>query len=76
MNINELSSRIIGAAIEVHKTLGPGLLESIYEKIEPIHKALLLTYLKVAGLQVGLILNFNTEVLREGITRVVNDFNE
>ena len=127
MDINELSSRIIGAAIEVHKTLGPGLLESAYEeclshefsfrnfsferqkslpliykgkkldcgyrldlvvenaiilelksceKIEPIHKAQLLTYLKLSGLHLGLILNFNTTLMRDGIVRIVNELNE
>ena len=124
MNINQLSSRIIGAAIEVHKTLGPGLLESAYEdclchelniqgllfekqkplpivykqkkldcgyrldivveksviielksceKIEPIHKAQLLTYLKLSGLNLGLILNFNVPLMRDGIIRIVNE---
>jgi GxxExxY protein len=127
MDINQLSNKIIGAAIEVHKTLGPGLLESIYEeclchelnlrgfsierqkllpvsyknklldsnfrldivveesiiielksceKIQPIHQAQLLTYLKLAGLSLGLLLNFNVPVLRDGIVRVVNKFNE
>ena len=127
MNMNQLSSKIIGAAIEVHKTLGPGLLESAYEeclchelsiqgllfekqkplsidykgkkldcgyrldivvekaviielksceKIEPIHKAQLLTYLKLSGLNLGLILNFNVPLLRDGIVRIVNEFSE
>ena len=127
MNMNQLSSKIIGAAIEVHKTLGPGLLESAYEeclchelsihgllfekqkslsinykgkkldcgyrldivvekaviielksceKIEPIHKAQLLTYLKLSALNLGLILNFNVPLMRDGIIRVVNDFRE
>jgi len=127
MDINELSSSIIGAAIEVHKALGPGLLESAYEeclshefsfrnfsferqkslpliykgkkldcsyrldlvvgnaiilelksceKIDPIHKAQLLTYLKLSGLHLGLILNFNTTVMRDGIVRIVNELNE
>lgn len=127
MDINELSSKIIGAAIEVHKALGPGLLESAYEEclchelalrgvsferqkplpvtykgkhldcgyrldivvegaiilelkscesIEPIHKAQLLTYLKLSGLQLGLLLNFNTSLLRDGIVRVVNELEE
>ena len=127
MNMNQLSSRIIGAAIEVHKTLGPGLLESAYEeclchelsiqgllfekqkplsvnykgkkldcgyrmdivvekeviielksceKIEPIHKAQLLTYLKLSGLNLGLILNFNVPLMRDGIVRIVNEFSE
>ena len=127
MDINKLSSKIIGAAIEVHKNLGPGLLESAYEeclchelnlrglsfkkqkplsvtykglkldcgyrldvvvenlvilelksceKIEPIHKAQLLTYLKLTGLNLGLLLNFNVAVMRSGIVRVVNKLNE
>ncbi len=127
MDINQLSSKIIGAAIEVHKALGPGLLESAYEKclghelklrglafenqkpvplvfkgeeldcgyrldivvdnaiilelkscekIEPIHKAQLLTYLKLSGLRLGLILNFNVPVMRDGIVRIVNNLEE
>ena len=127
MNINKLSSRIIGAAIEVHKALGPGLLESAYEecichelntgglslerqkplavrykginldcgyrldvvvedaiilelksceKIEPIHKAQLLTYLKLSGFKLGLLLNFNVTLMREGIVRIVNELKE
>ena len=127
MDINKLSSKIIGAAIEVHKTLGPGLLESAYEqclchelnllglsferqkslpveykgkrldcgyrldvvvenaiilelksceRIEPIHKAQLLTYLKLSGLHLGLILNFNVPLMRDGIVRIVNELDE
>ena len=126
-NMNQLSSRIIGAAIEVHKNLGPGLLGSAYEeclchelsiqgllfekqkplsidykgkkldcgyrldiivekaviielksceKIEPIHKAQLLTYLKLSGLNLGLILNFNVPLMRDGIVRIVNELSE
>ena len=125
--MNQLSSKIIGAAIEVHKTLGPGLLESAYEeclchelsiqgllfekqkplsvdykgkkldcgyrmdivvekeviielksceKIEPIHKAQLLTYLKLSGLNLGLILNFNVPLMRDGIVRNLNELSE
>ena len=127
MDINQLSSKIIGAAIQVHKALGPGLLESAYEecishelssqglsierqkplainykgikldcgyrldivventiilelksceKIEPIHKAQLLTYLKLSGLNLGLILNYNVPVMRDGIVRLVNELKE
>jgi len=127
MDINNLSSTIIGAAIEVHKALSPGLLESAYEeclchelslrgvsferqktlsveykgtkldcgyrldiiveniiilelksceKIEPIHKAQLLTYLKLSGLHLGLLLNFNVPVMRDGIIRIVNELKE
>ena len=127
MDINKLSNKIIGAAIEVHKALGPGLLESAYEeclcyefglrdfsferqkplpviykgnkldcgyrldvvvenliilelksceKIEPIHQAQLLTYLKLSGHSLGLLLNFNVPLMREGIVRIVNDLKE
>ena len=127
MDINELSKRIIGSAIEVHKLLGPGLLESAYEeclchelrlqslsferqkplpvkykgfkldcgyrldvvvedtiilelksceRIEPIHKAQLLTYLKLTRLNVGLLLNFNNVVMLDGIVRLVNKLKE
>ena len=127
MDINQLSNDTIGAAIEVHKTLGPGLLESAHEKclchelklrglpfdsqkplplffkgekidcgyrldivvdnaiilelksceeIEPIHKAQLLTYLKLSGLTLGLILNFSAPLMRDGIVRIVNNLEE
>jgi GxxExxY protein len=127
MHVNELSRKIIRAAIEVHKHLGPGLLESVYEEclsrelslrylsferqkplpiiykgkeldcgyrldivvenkiilelkscnnIEPIHKAQLLTYLKLTGLNLGLLLNFNVPVMRDGIVRIVNELKE
>ena len=122
MEINNLTGKIIGAAIEVHKTLGPGLLESAYEeclchefglnqmhykrqhalpveykgikldcgyridlvveelvilelksvdRLQPIHEAQLLTYLKLTGLKVGLLINFNVPVLKEGIKRLI-----
>ena len=127
MDINKLSSTIIGAAVEVHKALGPGLLESAYEeclcheldlrnivferqkslplaykgklldcgyrldivvenriilelksceKIEEIHKAQLLTYLKISGLKLGLLFNFNNPVMKDGIVRIVNKLEE
>ena len=120
---NELSNKIIGAAIEVHRTLGPGLLESTYEEclcrelslnglsferqkplpirykgvyldcgyrldlviencvmvelksienLLPIHEAQLLTYLKLTGLKLGLLINFNVPILKDGIKRMVN----
>jgi len=120
---NQLTGEIIGAAIEVHRHLGPGLLESVYEeglmyelsqqglavqrqlelpviykgkqlntnyridllvknevivelksvqRIENIHKAQLLTYLKMSKLRYGLLLNFNVAIMKQGICRLLN----
>ena len=117
-----LTKRVIGAAIEVHRSLGPGLLESAYEeclrfelanhkvpfarqvplpivykavkldcgyrldivierrliielktveRLNPVHAAQLLTYLKLSGIRAGLLLNFNAPVLKDGIKRMV-----
>ena len=117
-----LTDLVIGLAIEVHRALGPGLLESAYqeclcyelkasgiafgrqvalpvvyksvkldcgyrmdlvvddrlvvelktvEKILPVHEAQLLTYLRLSGIRTGLLLNFNTSVLKDGIKRMV-----
>ena len=125
--INELTNDIIGAAIEVHRALGPGLLESAYEEclgrelelrhipferqhplqvdykglhldcgyrldllvggavvvelkvvetVLPVHKAQMLTYLKLGGWKAGLLLNFNAAVLRDGIVRIVHGLEE
>jgi len=80
---------IIGAAIEVHRALGPGLLESVYEQclcrelelrqtpfqrqrpVEVNYRGLVLTYMKLGGWPVGLLVNFNVPVLRDGIRRMV-----
>ncbi len=123
--LNRITESIIGAAIEVHRALGPGLLESAYEtclafelverglkveqqkplpvvyrevkldcgcrldllveeevivevkavdRLAPIHQAQLLSYLRLSGCKVGLLINFNVKVLKDGIRRVVNDF--
>ena len=120
--MNGLTGRIIGAAIEVHKLLGPGLLESAYEEclahelsfasisferqvplpvnykslqldcgyrldllvektvvlelkavetLQPIYEAQLLTYLRLGGWPIGLLINFNVPVLKKGIKRMV-----
>ncbi len=117
-----LTGHVIGLAIEVHRVLGPGLLESAYEeclcyefaqngiafrrqvplpvtykevrldcgyrmdvvveesavvelktveRILPVHEAQLITYLKLSGLRRGLLLNFNSAVLKDGIRRIV-----
>lgn len=119
----EITEKIIGAAIEVHRHLGPGLLESVYEaalayeltqaglaverqkpvsvaykglrfdegyridllignavvvelkcvdSVLPIHEAQLLSYLKLTGLKIGLLINFKVPVLKQGIKRISN----
>jgi GxxExxY protein len=124
MNENEISNAIIGVAIELHKSLGPGLLESAYEnalvydlrikgfdvkqqvampfvykevkldvgyridlivenkvlieiksieELAPVHYSQVLTYLKLSNLKLGLLINFNTKLLKDGINRIVNN---
>jgi len=124
MTENEISYKIIGIAIELHKTIGPGLLESVYENalsydlseaglnvayqvpmpfiykevkmeigyridiiveskviievksveaLAPVHYAQTLTYLKLSGLKLGLLINFNVKTLKESIHRIVNN---
>jgi GxxExxY protein len=123
MRLNDITERIIGCAIKVHSTLGPGLLESTYEvclahelvkgglkvqtqvalpviydgikldagyridllvedeiivelkaieQLLPIHEAQVLSYLKLSGKKVGLLINFNVKLLKNGIRRLVN----
>ena len=118
----DLTEKVIGCAIEVHRRTGPGLLESVYErclaieltganipydtqkeipvqykgvlldcgyradmvvedrlvielkavdKILPLHEAQLLTYMKLAGMSLGLLINFNVKLLKDGIKRMV-----
>ncbi len=122
MTDNQLTHAIIGAAIEVHRVLGPGLLESAYEEclareltlrnikferqkplpvvykevkldcgyrldflvegrvvlelkavesLAPIHEAIVLTYLRLSGCKIGLLINFHVELLKNGIRRFV-----
>ncbi len=119
--LNAITEKIIGCAIEVHKTIGPGLLESIYEKalcyeleqkglhfktqvmipiaykgsslgehridlivedsiivelkavdkMMPVYEAQLLSYLRLTNMKLGLLINFNVEVLKRGIKRMI-----
>jgi len=122
MTDNEITHAIIGAAIEVHKRLGPGFLESAYEEclthelrtrqlrvdrqvpvpivyretklecgyrldllvesrvvvelksvdsLAPIHEAIILTYLRLSGHRIGLLINFNVGVLKDGVRRFI-----
>ena len=122
MKFDSLSNRVIGCALEVHKQLGPGLLENTYkqciayelsqvgvefqievnlpvnykkvhvscgyridlliedkiilelkcvDKFLPIHEAQILTYMKLSGVKIGLLINFNAKYLRNGIKRFV-----
>jgi len=125
MELNQISSSIIKAAIRIHKALGPGLLESVYQScmiielrymgfavegekpcpiiyrgkeindkgfrldlliddtvivelksvntIRDVHKKQLLTYLRLANKPLGLLINFNEALLKDGITRVINE---
>ena len=127
MSENEITDVVIASAIEVHRELGPGLLESAYEaclahelscrnisclrqvglplsykgitlecgyridllvenlvvvevkaveRLDPIHEAQLLSYLRLSGRQVGLLLNFNVKLLKNGIKRRVLEFRD
>jgi hypothetical protein len=79
MTDNEVSHEIIGAAIEVHRLLGPGLLESAYEECLSKElglrnlrvEAIILTYLRLSGHRLGLLINFNVNVLKDGIKRYI-----
>lgn len=123
--LNTITSTILDAAISVHRELGPGLLESVYqeclylelterglkaeqfvsvpfqyrgeflgkhftidilvedsivlelkavEKILPVHEAQLISYLKIADKRIGLLINFNEKLLKDGFKRFVNNF--
>jgi len=123
MNENQIATLIVDASIKVHRTLGPGLLESVnqatlahglrrrglnvksqyplpvfYENVKldmgfrpdlivndkviieiksiealaPVHSKVLLTYLRLSGIRLGLLINFNVELIKNGIRRVVN----
>jgi GxxExxY protein len=124
---NDISAVILDSAIEVHRTLGPGLLESVYEvslahvlrrrglaverqlaipvrfeditfdegfradliveklvlvelksieKLAPVHRKQVLTYIRLSGLRLGLLINFGSPVLRDGFHRIVNGLDD
>ena len=123
MTENEIAKEIVDAAFKIHKSIGPGLLESVYEvilshelinrglktdrqqsipieyngvkfdqgfradlvvenkvivelksveNIQPVHKKQLLTYLRLADMRLGLLINFGSALLKDGVSRVVN----
>ena len=127
MTENEIAKVVVDTAFQIHKRLGPGLLESVYEillayelkkrgmrverqvpvaifyedvrfdegfradliveekvivepksveKVVPVHKKQLLTYLRLADKRLGLLINFGSELIRDGISRVVNGLKE
>ena len=85
--LNELTGAVIEECIRIHKELGPGLLESVYEivlcgalvrrglnveRLANLHAKQLLTYLRLTNSPLGLLLNFSGETMKEGIRRVAN----
>ena len=80
MEKDPFTAEIIGCAIEVHRALGPGLLESTVddrlilelkavEHVKGIHKAQLLTYMRLSGIATGLLINFHDQKLADGFQR-------
>lgn len=67
MNENDIGTLVVNTAIALHKQLGPGLLETVYESV--------LTQ-ELSGMKVGYLLNFGEELMKTGITRTVNGFNK
>jgi len=74
MKENAISHKTIGAAIEVHRILGPGLLESIYG--EQLTGQKLLSYLRLSHKKLGFIINFHVSKLKYGVERIVNGLTE
>jgi PD-(D/E)XK nuclease superfamily protein len=90
--VNKITETVIRCAIEVHRVLGAGLLESVrdsrgdsakasgqtafktVEALLPVHEAQLLSYLKLSGLPVGLLINFHVPILKDGLRRIVHRF--
>lgn len=67
---NAITGSIIKCAIAVHRQLGPGLLKSV-ERFDPVFEAQVLTYLKITGKRVGLLINFNSRLDKDGIKRFI-----
>ncbi|MFM9066654.1 MAG: GxxExxY protein [Planctomycetota bacterium] len=125
MNENDIGTIIVDCAVKIHRVLGPGLMESVYEAVmekelerqglavqrqvpitiryenqifeegfradlivnqlvlielksleavHPVHKKQLLTYLKLSGLKLGYLLNFGADLMKDGITRLINGY--
>ena len=75
-DLDDITETIIDAAIQIHRDLGPGLLESVYEAVLAralTKRGLLLTYLRLMNKRVGLLINFGGNTLKDGLRRVVND---
>ena len=75
MTENEIAKIVVDCCYQIHKKYGPGLLESAYEKIlaHELYKKQLLTYLKITNLKLGLLINFNSVLIKKGIIRIVNN---
>jgi len=75
---NVLTGEIIQASYKIHKDLGPGLFEIVelksVEKVSPAHKKQLLTYLKLTGNRLGLLINFGEHMIKNGIHRIINGY--
>ena len=70
---NILAAKIIDAAIEVHLLVESKVIIEVKATEQAVHRAQVLTYLRLTGLKLGLLLNFGQKLLRDGIERVVND---
>jgi hypothetical protein len=67
MTLNGISNKVIGTAIEVHRHLGPGLLESAYQE------CLAIASLRLGNYRLGLLINFHVPLLKNGLKRVINE---
>jgi hypothetical protein len=75
MEYYKTSGIILDACITVHKIMGPGLLESIYEQcLMKEYEAQIISYLKLTNKKLGFLINFNVPVLKDGFKRYVNNF--